>query len=164
MKLIHSFGLVAFGLATLVGCGSSDEDEDSGGPVASTPLKGVVAGKEFVAKSAIARPGFSDEGDERMVSIYDVDADCSSGGGDTSLLTSVEWKSGVAKNLSFSLGGDSQTVTFVVGPGQNVISSTGRIEVIDAPTEANAKGKIRIRAKADSDHVEGEIDVLVCDR
>ena len=169
MKSCMLFNVLAFlALATVTGCSSSGgASTDSGGPVATTPLKGTIAGKDFIGKIAIAQPGFADEGSKKEISIYDTDVDCSGAqaGGDHHILTSIEWTAGIAKNLKLDFsGGDNQTVTFVTGPGENVISNQGRIEVIEAPTDVNAKGKLRLRATAESNHVEGEIAVLVCDR
>lgn len=154
---------VLFAAFALAACTSTD-DEDSGGPVAVTPLKGTIGGKEFVGKVAIASPGSSDS--KRQISIYNVDVDCSGEKqkAEQQILTSVEWTAGVSKNLKLDFSGESQTVTFVTAPGENVISVQGRIEIIEAPTDANAQGKLRLRATADDNHVEGEIPVLVCER
>ena len=151
-------------LLAVAACSSSDSGEDSGEPVASSPLSGTVDGKPFAAKSAIARS--SGGGDKRSISIYDVDATCddASPQTDREILFSVPWKAGTSRplKLDFTDLNGSQTVTFVVGKSNNIISNSGRIEVLEAPTEKGTTGKIRVRASADGHSVEGEIAVQVC--
>lgn len=153
-------------LSLVTGCSSSSDSSDSGGPVAATPLQGEIDGKTFVAKSAIAEPGSSS--DRMSITVYDVDATCDAEptNADRRILTSVPWKPGTTRDLKLDFAdlNGSQTVTFVIGASNNIISNQGRIEVIDAPTAKGDKGKIRIRATAQSHHVEGEIAVQVCAR
>jgi hypothetical protein len=171
MKLGMMFaGLLAI---TAAAC-TSETDSSSGGktgPVASSPLAGTIEGKSFTGKFAVARKsGFDDDpaaAAERMISIYDREVPCSSFSAETDayLLLSVPWKAGTARDFSFG-GKDSQTATFVVkkdGETVNVISTQGRVEILDAPTEAGAKGKLRLRAAADGNNVEGEVSVEVCE-
>ena len=49
------------------------------------------------------------------------------------------------------------------GTPDNIISSTGRVEIVDAPTDKGSSGKIRLRASAEGNNVEGEVTVLVCE-
>jgi hypothetical protein len=164
-------GLVALSAVSLfafvvVGCSSSDESEDSGGPVAASPLTGQVNGASFSGKSAIARKSGT-EG-KKSVDIYDSDVTCDAFApkADRSILISVPWTAATARDFKFALGGDGQTATFVVqkdGQTSNIISTQGRVEVIEAPAEKGATGKIRLRATAQGNSVEGEIAVKVCD-
>ncbi len=162
------FGVVALSTFAVfsVGCSSSDGGgDDSGGPVASSPLSGTIDGKPFVAKSAIATP---DKDGEASITVYDIEATCDgqSPEVDRRILTSVPWTAGTERNLKldFTDMAGSQTVTFVLGSSNNIISNSGRIEILEAPSEKGAKGKIRLRASAQSHSVEGEIAVTVCPR
>src|SRR5687767_12551069 len=157
-----SFGVFAVFAA---GC-SSDDAAEKTGPVAASPLKGTVEGTEFVAKSALARKGF-DEG-EKSIDIYEDAVTCADFNPDEKrkILISVPWKSGTNRDFSFALGGDSQTATFVIRretKTDNIISTQGRVEIVEAPSEKGAKGKLRLRAVAKEHSVEGEIAVEVCE-
>jgi hypothetical protein len=168
MKLASNL-VVLVGVAALaggaVGCGSSDDDAPTG-PVSTSPLTGTIEGKEFVGKVALAKKGF-EEG-EKSIDIYDADVKCADFGErpERQILISVPWTAGTEKDFKFSLGGDGQTATFVVkkdGETNNIIATTGRVEIITAPTEVGEKGTIRLRAIADTHRVEGEISVEVCE-
>jgi len=168
MKLGMMFaGILAL---TAVAC-TSETDSSSGktGPVSSTPLTGTIEGKSFAGKFGVARKGFGDDqAGERMIEIYDTEVKCSAFGSDTPdayLLFSVPWKAGTARDFSFG-GKDSQTATFVVkkdGETKNIISTQGRVEILEAPEEAGATGKLRLRATAKENSVEGEVSVEVCE-
>jgi hypothetical protein len=169
MKLAMNL-VVLVGVAALaggaVGCGSSDDDAPTG-PVSASPLTGTIEGKEFVGKVALAKKGF-EEG-EKSIDIYDADVSCADFGGERPprwIMISVPWTPATEKDFKFGLGGDNQTATFVVqkdGETNNIIATTGRVEIITAPTEVGEKGKIRLRAIADTNKVEGEISVEVCE-
>jgi hypothetical protein len=164
-------GLIAvctLSLVAALGCSSSSDSDDSGGPVAASPLTGQVNGASFAAKSAIARKSGSG-GEKKSIDIYDSDVTCEAFApkADRSILISVPWAAATSRDFKFSLsGGESQTATFVVqkdGQTSNIISTQGRVEVIEAPAEKGALGKIRLRATAQGNSVEGEIAVKVCD-
>jgi hypothetical protein len=67
----------------------------------------------------------------------------------------------VTQQLSFS-----NNITFVVreedGPN-NIIVTTGRLELIDTPTAVGQTGTLRLRAKDGADSVEGQISVKICE-
>jgi hypothetical protein len=163
---------LAFALCVLAtflgGCSASDSSSgDSGAAVAASPLKGNIDGKDFQGKTAIARASSSGK---RSITIYDMDVKCEdvSPKAERELLTSIEWVAGTTKNLKLDFADlkGSQTVTFVISKGgspSNIVSNTGRIEVIEAPTGKGSTGKIRIRASAQTHSVEGEIAVQVCE-
>ncbi len=169
MKLAIIFTFALGALAT--GCSitstspsSSSSPSDSGGPVAAQPLAGNIDGQSWTAKIGIARAGFSDG--KKSIDIYDAAATCDSSMADAKrkILIDVPWSAGTSKNFSFSLGGgDSQTGTFVINGSDNIISTAGRVEVVDAPTDKGSTGKIRLRMAAESNTVEGEVSVLVCE-
>jgi hypothetical protein len=162
--------LTALGLVTAfaAGCSSDDDPAEKTGPVAASPLTGSIEGKTFAAKSAVARKGFEDG--EKSIDIYDTAVTCEdfSPKAERRILISVPWTAGTQRDFKLSLGGaDGQTATFVIERDStttdNVVSAQGRVEIIDAPTEKGATGKIRLRAVAQDNNVEGEIAVAVCD-
>lgn len=166
MKLAIILGLSVVGLCA-VGCSSSSSsDDEPTGPVAATPLTGSVDGKDFTAKSALAKNGFDDG--KKSIDIYDHDVSCDSfdDKSERKILIDVPWQTGTTKDFSFSLSGGGQTATFVIdknGTPDNIIATTGRVEIVDAPTDKGATGKIRLRAIAEGNKVEGEIPVQVCE-
>ena len=170
MKLAFALSLVGLVSAFATGCSSEEDPAEKTGPVAATPLAGSIEGAAFAAKSAVARKGFDDG--EKSIDIYDTEVTCKDFNpkAERKILISVPWTAGTSRDFKFDLGGsDSQTATFVIQKNEsdtpmNVISTQGRVEIIEAPTEAGAKGKIRLRAVASEHNVEGEIDVEVCDQ
>ncbi len=159
----------ALGLMSVlsVGCSSDDDPAEKTGPVAATPLTGAIEGKTFAAKAAIARKGFDDG--ERSITIYDAEVSCEdfSPKADRKILISVPWTSGTSRDFKLALGSDdSQTATFVIerdSKTDNIISTQGRVEIVEAPTEKGATGKMRLRAVARDNNVEGEIAVELCE-
>ncbi len=150
----------------LAGCTVEEDPAEKTGPVSTSPLQGTVEGTAFVAKSARAKKGFDDG--ERSIEIYEGTVTCKDFAPEEKrkIIFSVPWKTGTARDFKFALGGDGQTATFVIkreSQTDNVISTQGRVEIIDAPTEAGAMGKIRLRAVARENNVEGEIAVEVCE-
>jgi hypothetical protein len=145
----------------LVACGG-DDDGDSGTAVASTALTGTIDGRPFTAVTALADEGF--EAGEKFVTIYESQRNCGDFSvqpvGSRSILISREWKP-VTQQLSFS-----NNITFVVreedGPN-NIIVTTGRLELIDTPTAVGQTGTLRLRAKDGADSVEGQISVKICE-
>jgi hypothetical protein len=162
--------VAAIAVAALSGCSSSDSSSSGKtGPVASTPLEGTIDGKPFEGKFARAQKGFgsSDDG-EVSIDIFDKDVPCDSFEQTTEpyVLLSVPWKAGTARDFKFASKPEGQTATFVIqkdGKTDNVISVQGRVEIVDAPTEKGATGKLRLRATAEGNNVEGEVAVKVCE-
>jgi hypothetical protein len=164
MKLAIIFTFALSALA--VGCGSSS-DSSSGptGPVAARPLTGTVDGQDFTAKVGLAHKGFEDG--KKSLDIYDTDVTCDQMAPQAKreILIDVPWTAGTSKDFSFT-GSGGQTATFVVdknGTPDNIISANGRVEVIDAPTDKGSTGKIRLRAIAQANKVEGEVTIKVCE-
>jgi hypothetical protein len=166
MKLAMVFA-IAFGSFPLVtGCSSSSGGGGATGPVATTPLAGTVDGQSFTAKTALAHDGF-DSG-KKSIDIYDTDVNGEAFGQSSKreILLDVDWTAGSAKDFSLGSGTAGQTATFVVdknGTPDNIISTTGRVEIIDAPTTKGSTGKMRLRATAEGNQVEGEVPVQVCE-
>ncbi len=141
-------------------CSGESAAGDNDDPVKQTALAGTIAGTAFKAVSAVAQPGFDDDG-TRSISVYEDVVTCADGfGGGASermVLFSVPWKDGF--EASFSL---QQNATLVPSAGDNLVATEGRVEVVSAPA-AGEKGKLRIRAFFDEDNqVEGEVEVEVC--
>jgi hypothetical protein len=166
MKLAVAFTMLGLLSVFGAGCSSSDDEEAKTGPVSASPLTGAIEGKAFEAKSAIAKKGFDDG--ERSINIFDKAVTCADFDSDADryILLSVPWKA-ASRDFKISLGSDdSQTATFVIkraSETDNIVSTQGRIEILEAPTEAGQKGKIRLRATAQGNNVEGEIAVEVCE-
>lgn len=168
-------GLMLFGLVALCATACTIESTDGGsagktGPVSAAPLAGTIEGKSFAGKFGVAKKSGGGDDGKRMISIYDTEVPCSSFSSEAEpeayLLLSVPWEAGLARDFSFG-GKDGQTATFVVkksdGDFTNIISTQGRVEVVEAPSEAGEKGKIRLRAAAQGNSVEGEVTVEVCE-
>jgi hypothetical protein len=157
----YQSAVVLFGFLA-AGCGS-DSGSGASAPVASTPMTGTINGVAFVPKIALAEPGISDP-NKRSLRIVDADTDCNGGFAKRSIIFSVPWTEGLTKDLSF--GSNGQTVTFSYeesGGYENYIATTGRLELVSAPTEAGAKGKLRLRANFDDKNkIDGEVPVLIC--
>lgn len=161
--------VAAIAVAALSGCSSSDSSSSSGktGPVASTPLEGTIDGKPFEGKFARAQQGFGGGDGEVSIDIFDKEVACDSFEQTTEpyVLLSVPWKAGTARDFKFASKPEGQTATFVIqkdGKTDNVISVDGRVEIVDAPTEKGATGKLRLRATAEGNNVEGEVSVKYC--
>jgi hypothetical protein len=137
-------------------------------PVSSAPLSGTIFGQPFVAKSALGR--FDTKTGRMSISVYPEVQPCGPADDATlkpglSILTSVPWNRGLARDVDNDIGPDNQGVTFVSYDGHtpdNAITSAGRIEVIEAPTVQGAHGVVRLRASFQPDSVEGQLSVDVC--
>jgi hypothetical protein len=146
---------------SLVACGGGD-DGDSDKPVATSQLSGTIDGRSFTAVVALAEKGF--DATEKFVEIYDVQRTCNDFAplptGGRSILFSQEWKPG---NTQLSL---SNNVTFVIqesGGPNNIIVTTGRLELVNTPTEVGQMGTVRLRASDGEDKVEGQVSVTICE-
>jgi hypothetical protein len=142
-------------LFALAACGEGGPD-----PIATTPLAGTIGGRAFTARSARARRS-TREG-YKSVTIYDVAGRCSdpTPAVDRYVFATPVWRVDAAQ--------DSYSIAFYVqGTGSEhdtiTIADEARIEVVRAPADVGAKGLIRIRARANGDSVEGEIEVEVCE-
>ncbi|MEP7122086.1 MAG: hypothetical protein ABJE95_14300 [Byssovorax sp.] len=140
-------------------CGGGDATSE---PVAGTPLAGKINGQAFTAKSAVGTVLDPMSG-KRFITISGEAITCAGGSGGPApeVLTSIVWKEGTTADFSLST---NATLAFPKGDTiQNDVATTGRIEVIKAPTKVGDKGQIRLRAVIDdSNTVEGQVDVEVC--
>jgi hypothetical protein len=143
---------------TALGCGGGDSSSE---PVAATPLAGKIDGKSFTAKGATGTILDASSG-KRFITISGDAITCASSNAEgATVLTSVAWTEGTEAEFSLQ---QNATLAFPSGDSiQNNVATTGRIEVIKAPTTVGEKGKIRLRAVIDDNNtVEGEVDVEVC--
>jgi hypothetical protein len=153
-------------VAVLAGpaCGS---DSSGGGPVASSPLRGTVGGTDFVAMSARANKSATSPDLKKTLDIFDAPVACGGAppaGPPREIVLSVPWTPGYAADFSF--GGSGQLGSFLIeknGMETISITATGRIEVLEAPSEKGSKGRVRLRMSGDDGAVEGEIAVDVCE-
>jgi hypothetical protein len=125
----------------------------------------MVSGSEFVGVSARAKKAAS-KPEKRTIEIYDHAVACGAGsaGPPRYVSISVPWTPGYAAD--FSLGGGGQLGAFVVdkdGTTTFALTTTGRVEVIEAPLEKGGRGRMRLRMSAPEGSVEGEIAVDVCE-
>lgn len=143
----------------LAACGG---DGDSDTPVATSALTGTIDGRSFTAVTALADRGF--DANEKFVTIYEMQRGCDDftplPTGGRSILVAREWKP-LTQQLSFE-----NNITFVVreedGPN-NIIVTTGRLELIDTPAEVGKVGTLRLRASNGADKVEGQVSVTICE-
>ncbi len=153
--------LFALSLALLAGCSVSatqlptgSDSTDDGSAVSTQALTGTIAGQPFNALTAL-------RDSDGFINIYDYATTCAEqkqpASGDVGILmTASTWTDGTAYELSFENG-----VTFVQFPSNNIISDSGRVEVVSAG-DANTPGMLRVRATADSSSVNGQIAVQNC--
>jgi hypothetical protein len=142
-----------------LGCGGSDSgDSGTTTPIAAKPLSGTVAGKPFEAKSALAKK--SHDAEKKSIAIYSTAATCTSRPANAypHVLAVPVWEVGAAQNAFVT--------TFMLQEGSTIvagIAESGQFEVVSAPKDVGATGKIRLRATYEDNTVEGEIDVAICE-
>ena len=155
----------------LSACGGSSGSGgmDPSAPITHDAMKGTIDGQPWTAGIAIARPPLDDGGGE-SVTVFEsgVDAGCDTFGLDVpdmrAVLAEVPWTASssyalsLAHNFTFSFAAD--------GGIQNLVATSGRIELDDAPTAADggtAMTTLRMRGQFDAnDSVDGQVNVLVC--
>ena len=145
----------------VLGCGGTDSTSISTDPVSDAPLAGKINGNAFTVKSAVGVV-FEPASGKRTITISGGTVTCAMNIiNGPAVLTSVVWKEGTA--IPFDLSHNA-TLTYPSGDKfENVVSLTGRIEVIKAPTTVGSKGTIRLRAVVDdSTTVEGQVEVEIC--
>ncbi|MEW5741075.1 MAG: hypothetical protein AB1938_19290 [Myxococcota bacterium] len=129
-------------------------------PIPATPLAGTFDGKPWTAAKGTASTRAFNEPGERWIDIASTALSCQSFGGEAQIIGTIPWTTGAVEEF-----GLSKNVTFVVrtdGGIDNLVATTGRLEVISAPDAGT--GAIRLRAKFGSDFsVEGEVQLDVCD-
>lgn len=132
--------------------------------VSSSPLAGTVGGQPWRAVGAVAsaRRAFTDDGGERWIDVSDKVISCAEFLPEAQVIGVVPWQVG-AYALSLR-----RNLTFVVhqsdGGLDNLVATSGRVEVVTAPGADAGIATLRIRARFDAENtVEGEVTVSVCD-
>jgi hypothetical protein len=169
-----------FFLLLLTSCAAKkDADTNTGAPASSTsppvssaPLAGVVGGQAFTGKVGLALYGTATHSGE--VFVFDRDKACANFF-ETIMTDHWEitlagpWQSGMSGDVGL-LSPDAMSVTFEhVTVTDDAVTmhyayaEDGRIEILEAPTEVGAVGRIRARAtSAEGHHIEGEIPFELC--
>lgn len=133
-------------------------------PVKSTPLAGTIGGAPWTARSAVAsaRRAFDEDGGRRWIDLGAGSFGCADFVPHAEIIGTVPWEA-AAYELSLR-----NNLTFVVrqpdGGIDNLVATTGRVELLSAPGPDAGPATLRLRAKFGADNdVEGEIAVTVCD-
>lgn len=150
VNLKHSLLLPAFALLAACGGGYSPAS------ILDQAPSGSMEGEDWAMMSAVVRDG----SDSFSVSLYPVavescDAFASS---DTQILFSAPKEVGEYP-LRFSFGPDGQTITFVTGPGENLIATSGLLVV-----EAVSADEVTIGLVADAgdSSINGRFTAPIC--
>ena len=145
-----------------VACGEDEEEGSASYTISDQALQGQINGASWTAMSGSARVSSFDE-NELSIEIYgeQIDDPCGFGVEPTLpfLLTSMPKETG-ERELSFSLsGGDSQTVTFVTPPSDNLIITEGKIR-LDAIGDDSVSGGFA--GGQGDDTLNGTFEVTLC--
>lgn len=146
---------IALGLA-LFGCGGGATSYTAEDIADQTP-QGLVDGQNWTMQTAVV----IDDGTDLSVSLYPIAvAACDRfASGDTEIIFSAPRTVGEYP-LNFSLGSsDNRTITFVTGPGANVIATQGLL-VIEAISATEVT--MALVADAGNNSVNGRFTVPVC--
>ncbi|MDI1434746.1 hypothetical protein [Polyangium sorediatum] len=146
-------GILALGTALLAACGGTSVDD-----IEDQAPQGTVAGASWTMKSAVV----TDDGDRFSVSLYPIEVmACDSfAQSDTQILFSAPKTAGeYPLKLELTDLNGSQTITFVTGPGQNVISSEGILNVESVSAD---KVTIGLLAEADNNSINGRFTTTIC--
>ncbi len=147
--------MIALGLV-LFGCGGGATSYTAGDIDNQTP-QGLVDGESWTMQTAIV----VDDGTDLSVSLYPiaVEACDRSASSDTEIIFSAPRTVGEYP-LNFSLGGsDNRTITFVTGPGENVIATQGLL-VVEAISATEVT--MALVADAGNNSINGRFTVPVC--
>ncbi len=132
-------------------------------PAGPTTLKGKVSGGDFAPKVALLNDG-SVAGPDVFVTIVDKDVSCEKmytpDEGDRSVVVRLPWRTG-----SYDLSSKKLGIKFGIKRNGKALSgdaTKGNVEVLAAPTAVGSVGRIRLKASAPKESVDGEIDVKVC--
>lgn len=146
-------GILALGTTLLAACGGFSVDD-----IEDHAPQGTVAGANWAMKSAVVTDG----GDRLSVSLFPVEVTaCDSfASSDTQILFSAPKTAGeYPLKLELTDLNGSQTITFVTGPGQNVIASEGILNVESISAE---KVTIGLLAEAEENTINGRFTASIC--
>ena len=144
-------------------------NEPTTGPVAATPLAGKLGTLDYRAKSARAKIVTMNGADRANVEIFPIDYPCGALADSSPLgfptpaifVKGAPWRAGTVREHT-DVDSD-MTVGIALDDGIADVDRT-RIEIIEAPLEPGAIGKIRLRAfTKGGDEIAGEITVHVCE-
>lgn len=130
-------------------------------PSGPTTLKGKLGGGTFAPKVAILND--ASLGDEVFLTIVDRDVTCAQAelaDGDKHVQVRVPWKNGHYESSGKSLGvklGAMRGKRDLLGD-----AASASVDVISAPRNEGAVGRVRLHASAPKEKIDGEIDVRVC--
>lgn len=148
----------------LAACGAPTPMPPAPEPVKTTPLAGTIDGQPWAAVSAIAsaRRAFDEDGGRRWIDVGAGRFTCADFVPRAELIGTVPWQ---VASYELSL---RNNLTFVVrqadGGIDNLVATSGRVELVTAPAPDAGPATLRVRAKFDAENtVEGEIAVVVCD-
>jgi len=148
-------GILALGTTLLAACGGGTSVDD----IADQAPQGKVAGASWTMKSAVV----TDDGERFSVSLYPIEVmACDSfAQADTHILFSSPKTAGeYPLKLELTDLNGSQTITFVTGPGENVIASEG---VLNVESVSADKVTIGLLAEADdANTINGKFTTSIC--
>jgi hypothetical protein len=153
LLLASSFMVLAAGCAS----------DATTGPVASTPLAGRIRGDAFEGKMARATIETLDGRDRAKVEIFAVDFPCGTPGDlpMPMIMATVPWSAGAMREYA-SVDSDMRVGILTATSPEPV--EAARAETLEAPLEASAIGKLRLRVRtSDGEEIEGEIAVQICE-
>ncbi|WP_272420111.1 hypothetical protein [Polyangium jinanense] len=146
-------GILALGTTLLAACGGVSVDD-----IEDQAPQGTVAGASWTMKSAVV----TDDGDRFSVALFPIEVPaCDSlAAADTHILFSAPKTAGeYPLKLDITDLNGSQTITFVTGPGQNVIASEGILNVESVSAE---KVTIGLLAEAEENTINGRFTTTIC--
>jgi hypothetical protein len=147
---------IALGLF-LFGCGTDGGGSYSTSDIVDQTPQGLMEGVAWTMMSAVV----IDDGDDLSVSLYPTAVEpCDRfASTDTEIIFSAPRAAGEYP-LQFSLsGGPSQTITFVTGPGQNLVATQGLL-VIEAISDEQVT--LALVADAGESSINGRFTVSLC--
>ena len=139
-------------------------------PASSVEASGKIDGKtEFVPK--LGQVGGPYQKDGRLFVNLHGASDCLTSldvkPGDGSMLLMMPWKKGVTYELPGAKQKQGDATFLVITPEKKNdihkgFKPTGKIEILEAPTEHNAVGRIRVDMKSGDWTLKGELAVKIC--
>lgn len=160
----HSSVAVLFAcslVALAVGC--SSYREPTTGPIAARPLAGEFRGESYTAKYARARIATIAGEDRANIEIFPVEFPCGTPGEWPMPVISatLPWSAGVT--WEYSPADSATRIGFMTNDSPERVRGA-RAEILEAPLEPGATGKLRLRTRTGlDDEIEGEIDVHICE-
>jgi hypothetical protein len=150
-------------LALVLACAACTSDDQGGGSVAATPLRGNFRGAAFVGMRAYAT---RISPSAKIVNVLEAEVGCAEVSKQKQgIAVIVTWQTGYSRDFN----GDGTTASNAVffyddnGAKKNTVAEDGRVELVESSPEKGSKGRLRLRALSLDSDVEGEIGFEVCD-